>query len=135
MASVTLAIQAQDIREITIGLVQDQKLIKQKTWNAPPEEYLARLQETLSTWGVSFDLFEAIVVVTGPGSATATRVSVTIANTLGFALNLPVYGLENSDQVSLKELMATNTTGASEAFVFPVYQRPPIITKPNHSKT
>ncbi len=56
------------------------------------------------------DLTE-IEVNPGPGSFTGTRIGVSLANALGFALNIPVNG-QNSP-------------------VEPIYSSPPSITHPN----
>lgn len=54
-----------------------------------PEEYLA----TMTTL-VDFDDLDGIVVVQGPGSATALRASLTIVNTLAMAKQIPLYGVD-----------------------------------------
>ncbi|HBK34742.1 TPA: hypothetical protein DDZ01_01980 [Candidatus Uhrbacteria bacterium] len=129
MPSFMLVISAQDIQTFTVGLAQNFQLQKQQTWNVPPEDYLEKIQESLTSWNVSFDFLQAIIIVTGPGSATASRVSVTIANSLGFAFHLPLYGRENPDQVSLEQYLSFVSTQDPEDFVYPFYQTTPHITQ------
>lgn len=41
---------------------------------------------------------KAILVNQGPGSFTGTRVGVTVANTLAWSLNIPVYGFKEGEK-------------------------------------
>ena len=70
----------------------------------------------------------AIIVVTGPGSFTASRVSTTLANGLGFAWNVPVVGKENSAHLPLKNL-DLSALKTPEGYATPTYDRPPEITE------
>lgn len=45
----------------------------------------------------------SVEVNTGPGSFTGTRIGVTVANTLGFALNIPVNGKKGKIAVPVYE--------------------------------
>ena len=99
-----------------------------------PEKYLHSLDETLKEWGViDKQEFEGVIVVTGPGSFTASRVSTTIANGFAFTRSIPVIGLSNPNHLDLESLLSLNdevNTGVH--FVIPTYNRPPSITVANH---
>jgi tRNA A37 threonylcarbamoyladenosine modification protein TsaB len=122
-----LLLKAQDIASITYGLVASEELVQEETVMAQPEGYLAVLDGVLSKWQIGLDDLKGILVVTGPGSFTASRVSTTIANTLGFTLNIAVVGVENSSHLPLRELLEQKPKPATP-FVFPTYDQPPLIT-------
>ena len=68
-----------------------------------------------------------IVVCSGPGSFTGIRVGVSLAQALGFALNIPVISIPKSklpkDLLKLLDLKATKTTSLN-------YGQKPNISKP-----
>lgn len=83
----------------------------EKKYARPQEQaVLAFLDETLKKLKLDKEQITSITVNPGPGSFTGTRVGVTIANALAFALNIPV-----NDQ---------------KPPVLPVYDQPPHITQP-----
>ena len=55
---------------------------------------LPMVEELLGSQKVALDAITEIEVKEGPGSFTGLRVGVTIANTLGFVLKVPVNGKE-----------------------------------------
>ena len=63
-----------------------------------------------------------IVVLTGPGSFTGTRVGVTIANTLSWALNIPVFGITNDQASGIKE--AVSKVRKDQKAHYPRFARP-----------
>lgn len=122
-----LVICAQDIRSIHVGLVRDAELKHEATIETQPEGYLKALDQTLKKWKIFLTDLSQIVVVTGPGSFTASRVSTTIANALSFTKKIPVLALENPNDLSLKELdLSAAVIGAR--YVKPTYEHPPEIT-------
>lgn len=126
-----LVISGQDIHELVLGLIQEKSLEKQKAVQTNPEGYLRVIDETLKEWEVAIADIDAVVVVSGPGSFTASRVSVTIANALKFALALPLYVVENIERASLSELISKidwEKPLSSSSFAKPIYDRPPHIT-------
>ncbi|TAK03889.1 hypothetical protein EPO34_01895 [Patescibacteria group bacterium] len=132
----SLVISAQDIRRISIGWMEDGKLARTTEVEAEPERYLAAIDETLASWGCDLADAGRVCVVTGPGAFTASRMSVTIANAIAFARNIPVFGIANEEKKSLEQLMgsgAFNRPTPGVGFVSPVYDRPPNITLPKSS--
>jgi hypothetical protein len=130
-----LAIQAQDLQNISIALFDGGLVGARKDFQTSPEFYLQTIDNALTQWSVSKNELKGVVVVTGPGSFTSSRVSTTIANALAFTRDIPVFTLENSGYkplVTLLEGFDPPTTSA-RAFAFPVYGSPAHITKPkNH---
>ena len=126
-----LCIQGQDIARITLGRLRDDQLVDVRDWELPPEEYLFALDQTLKDWGETADGWDGVVVVRGPGSFTASRMSTIMANTIGFAKDIPVYGLENTQRLSLTDLLKSFRCSRlqAEPFVLPFYDRPPHITE------
>lgn len=123
-----LFICAQDIQCITFGLVKDQTLFCEKVFDVPPENYLASLDRFLSEQHVAPVDVSRMLIVNGPGSFTASRVSVVIANTFAFVRQIPVCSLENPERKSLTELLPIFETLPKQAFAVPAYDRPPNIT-------
>lgn len=123
-----LLISAQDIKRISLGLVDKGMLIREEEVDSPPERYLEQVAKTVDAWGLNprTDL-TAVAVVTGPGAFTSSRVSTVIANTIAFAASLPVIPVENPENHGLKEIAAHLPT-AIAGFAQPVYNRPPNIT-------
>jgi len=124
-----LFISAQDIHEITIGIIEGGSLVQLDTYKADPEQYLEKIMKAAQG---KIDQAEAVVVVLGPGSATALRGGVTIANAIGFARAIAVIGLENPGHLESTELVQNNASQIARAstgsFVptAPVYDRPAV---------
>ncbi|MFA6132192.1 MAG: hypothetical protein WC702_04015 [Patescibacteria group bacterium] len=128
-----LFLAAQDITRMEAGLLDSEgRLLSFQEFTVAPEGYLATTAEFLHDHLVSPEALEKIVVVSGPGSFTSTRIIVTIANALAFAKKLLVIGVENAARQGGEEMI--RTSGAiwvkqkTEGFVTPVYDRPPHIT-------
>jgi tRNA threonylcarbamoyladenosine biosynthesis protein TsaB len=71
---------------------------------------------------------KGVIVVKGPGSFTALRIGVTTANTLAFALRLPIIGIRLDDKidVSIKKIIKIKKFRP----VVPEYGAQPNISKP-----
>jgi hypothetical protein len=127
-----LFISSQDIKKLTIGLVQNGVLEQMQHFVSSPEQHLYFLDKQLRDWGVAIRDVVGIYVVTGPGSFTASRVSITIANTIAFARGIPVFVLTNPDRLPFDELLLQAIKKGVKPCVFavPFYDRPPGITTP-----
>ena len=128
-----LFLSAQDIDSAEFGLLDAEgHLFSFEKLAVPPEKYLSSMVEFLDRQAVSLDSLKGIVVVSGPGSFTATRLMVTIANTLAFTKQLPIVGVENSARQSGDELIRDFgliwIKQKADGFVMPIYDRPPHIT-------
>lgn len=129
----SLLVCSQDLHALNLGLVEDGVLLQQKDFFVEPDGFLGAVTAALRAWGIAPAQLERVAVVTGPGSFTSSRVSVTLANGLAFALGIPVVGLANPERLGLAELakMALSSAGGG-SFVRPLYDRPPHITSPNN---
>lgn len=124
-----IILASQDIRELAIGLIEDGRLVKEVMSSVAPEDHLSTVASTLNDWGVTVGDLERVIVVTGPGSFTASRVSVGLANVLAFTQEIPVVGVENPDRRSLTEIVGSlGEIEASNGFVMASYDRPPHTT-------
>lgn len=123
-----LVISGQDIRSMTCGVFDGVVMSHEQTLRATPEQYLASLDQLLRDWDLSTHQFDGVIVVTGPGSFTASRVSTTIANGVAFAKSIPVFALENPERLPLSDLLARNEL-LPASYAIPAYDRPPHITR------
>ncbi len=103
-----LYINTKDQKQIVVSLKKDGKVVKELS---EQNEYgsqvlLPLISKLLDREKMSFkDLKEKekeieIEVETGPGSFTGLRVGVSVANALGFALNIPVNGKKIEDKLN-----------------------------------
>ncbi|NQU77581.1 tRNA (adenosine(37)-N6)-threonylcarbamoyltransferase complex dimerization subunit type 1 TsaB [Candidatus Falkowbacteria bacterium] len=76
---------------------------------------------------------EGIIVVSGPGAFTSLRIGITIANTLAYALKIPIVGIKQTEFKNLEDLAKIGQTRLkklkSRKLVKPFYNKEPNITK------
>ncbi len=83
-----LCINGTDIATLTLALQDDDGVtVREETYTTRPEEYLAHIVAFIGD-----DEVTGITVACGPGSATALRASIAIAQTLAYAKGIPIIG-------------------------------------------
>ncbi len=97
-----LYIDTSDREIITVGV--GDKRYKTEAKEKASQKLLAFIEKLLEKRGVSLSQLTEIEVNTGPGSFTGLRVGVAVANTLGWALGIPVNGkdLKKGEMVDIK---------------------------------
>jgi len=94
------------------------------------DDLLKYINQLVKRSKTALDRLESITVVRGPGPFTAVRVGVAVANALGLALNIPVYGIKNTECDDIVLLIDKAQSATQNTPVRPYYDRPPNITKP-----
>lgn len=88
-------------KEVIVGLKQDGKedIRKQAPDHRKAQVVLPLIETILKDNSLELKDITAIEVNPGPGSFTGLRVGITIANTLGFLLKVPINGKKVGEQV------------------------------------
>lgn len=94
MKNVTVFIDTADNKEIKVGLTIDstEYLLQKPLDRQKAQVVLPLLKQLLQEHKLTVNDITEVTVNPGPGSFTGLRVGVTIANTLGYLLNVPVNG-------------------------------------------
>lgn len=97
-----LYIDTSDREKIIVGI--DDKKFESKAKEQTSQRLLPFIDEVLKKEGKSVNDITEIEVNTGPGSFTGLRVGVSVANALGWALDIPVNGknLRKGEIVDIK---------------------------------
>lgn len=92
--SILLSINTSDTEEIIISLTIDGKIYEKRSQSRreKAQALLSLIYDELKEQGLTIQDVTEIKVHTGPGSFTGLRVGVSVANTLGWSLGLPVNG-------------------------------------------
>lgn len=130
-----LLFASQDLRAATFGLWKEGSLAEEQAAVIPPEQILSTLHACLHAWNTKVEDLDAVAVVTGPGSFTSARISVTVANSIAFVCGIPVIELPNPERQTLAQLVANLDQQLAQAkpdvYAKPLYDRPPHITLPS----
>lgn len=96
-----LHINTKDQKMIKVSLKKDGKVVKSlsKENEYGSQVLLPLIDKLLRTTNNELRTIKGIEVETGPGSFTGIRVGVAVANSLGFALNIPVNGKKIEDKL------------------------------------
>lgn len=97
-----LFIDTSDRYTIKIGL--GEKIFETEAKQGSSQKLLSFIDQKLKEEGTSINQISEIEVNTGPGSFTGLRVGVTVANTLGWVLGVPVNGknVKDGETVEIK---------------------------------
>lgn len=127
-----LYVNGQDIGALTLGLLSEAPVLE--TFSVGPEQFLASLDTFLQKHAIELRQLEGVIVIKGPGSATALRGILAIMNTLAFTSEMKLFGYEKpkeqSDLVFVQGLDLSSLPEAQNELV-PVYAHGPRITATN----
>ena len=120
---------------IEISLLKDFQLVDTNKYpkkNNEAKKLLFEIDKLINKNTLNIKNIDKIAVSIGEGSYTGTRIGVSIANALAYALNIEIIELKNSElkNCSVGEFMS-NTKGKStilKDMVLPIYSKPPTIT-------
>lgn len=120
-----------DKPEAELGVYEADKQLAHETWQAHrelAETMHHKLEQILNKLSISINSLEGIVVYEGPGSFTGLRIGITVANTLSYALAIPIVGSTGNDWLETGIQKLNN--GKNDRIVVPQYGADPHITKP-----
>ena len=133
-----LLINTADGENIEIALAKAGKIIKRKNIKAKyrqAEKLLPAFDDLLKELRTNLTKIKGIAVVAGPGSFSALRVGISLANTLGWTLNLPVLGVKLDEFGNFEELAEVAAKKIKKvkvgSIVEPYYGKEPNITTKN----
>lgn len=88
-------------KELDVFLMSKTELIDKiiQTGNYKVTEYLLKsIEKILKANKITAGKLAGIIVITGPGPFTSLRIAVAVANTLSYALQIPVWGIPNKEK-------------------------------------
>lgn len=123
--------------EIILALFSNSQIIDQLIKKVPlkqAELLLKEIDKFLGRNRIKLNQIKGIIVVRGPGSFTGTRIGLTVANTINFALKIPLLGIRKKDNITeLDFKKIAQFSQKKEKFkkepILPFYAQPPNITK------
>lgn len=130
----TLVLQTTTPGRIFVWLVRGRKVVAEGALIIPhrnTDRALVLIDQTLRHSHRTIADVSGVLLVRGPGSFTAVRSGLIIANTLGWLLNIPVQGIITNHQLSRAEVVGHVTTESyRRGIVKPWYGKKPNISSP-----
>ncbi len=111
-----------------ISLIKGKKIIKKISFRkkfGESENLLLMIDKLLREGKIKIKNLKKIIVVKGPGNFTALRIGIVVANTLAYALKIPVHGVKLDE---LDGLLNLKFKSRKIEFVSPFYGKEPSIT-------
>jgi len=123
-------------KEISAYLIKGRKIIdrlKQKGDFKVSEYLLPLIDKLLKKNKIKFNDLRGLFVVSGPGPFTSVRIAVAVANTLSFALKIPLIGIDIKKQKKDDELIKLGLSKFKKAktgsYIKPIYGKEANITR------
>jgi len=120
-----------DKPDAEIGLYEGNKQLAYEVWTAHrqlAETIHTKIKTLLESKAKTINDIEGIVAFVGPGSFTGLRIGLTVANTLAYALNIPIVGSRDPNWLETGIETLGNKQGSIVAL--PEYGAAPNITVP-----
>lgn len=82
---------------INVSIIKDNKVITKEKDSvfSHSEFFLPLIKEILYENNITLKNIKKIIVLNGPGSFTGIRIGLSVAKTIGYALNIPVYPISS----------------------------------------
>jgi hypothetical protein len=129
-SGIYLYLDSQHIQSLTLGLIDGQGTWLQapELLNVSPEAYLSGIVSYLESHQVVHVHLGGLLVVSGPGSATALRVGHVLANTLAFVWGIGIMSVKPLSTMAESEIVSQLQAGHWQPSVLPEYANAPKIT-------
>lgn len=117
--------------KIILGLFKGDKLVDsliKKAKYQQAELLLVLIDKFLKSNKISPKKISGLIVVKGPGSFTGTRIGVSVANALAFALEIPILGIKKENLPLSKIGQKYTSRVKRKKLIIPFYEKPPNIT-------
>lgn len=132
-----LFLNASKEKELDVFLLQKNQIYKRQNLKEDfkvSENLLKLIDKLLKKNTINLNQLKGIIAVSGPGPFTSIRISAVVANTLAFALKIPVVGIPiKNKNISEKELINLGLKKLKQArigdYIHPFYNQEPNITK------
>jgi tRNA A37 threonylcarbamoyladenosine modification protein TsaB len=111
----------------------DENQVAEERVEASNRELLASLDAFLKRIRTETSMrseIEGVVVVVGAGGFTSTRLAVTIANTFGYVLGVPLLAITKKQAGSVQKLIPALLGQPKGQYISAMYSAEPSITKP-----
>ena len=89
--------------ELDVFLLADHKIMDKLSLQGSfkvSENLLKLINKLLKRNKIELAQLKGIIIVSGPGPFTSLRIAAAVANTLAFALQIPIAGIKNKDNLS-----------------------------------
>ena len=119
-----------DNPEAEVGLYDGQTKLEYQKWPAHRELAVTlhkKIDQLLQAQNKALNDLEAIVCFQGPGSFTGLRIGLTVADTLAYALKIPVVATMGEDWI--KDGVNKIESGQNDRIALPHYGAPVHITQ------
>lgn len=120
-----------DKPDAEIGLFDSEHQIAYEMWFAHRElsvTILQKIESMLASSKLDLTDLKGIVAYKGPGSFTGLRIGMTVANTLSYALNIPVIGSQGTEWI--QSGITNLTKDSTKQYAMPDYGSDAHITAP-----
>ena len=80
--------------KLAVGIAKNGIVLKSviyEAWQEQSEHMIPEINNLFESFDVKKEEIDDVMVAIGPGSYTGVRIAITIAKTMGYALNIPVY--------------------------------------------
>jgi len=132
---IVLFINTSKEKQLDVFLLTKNRIIAQSILKGNfkvSDSLLGLIDKTLKKKDIKFDQLAGIIVISGPGPFTSIRIGVTIANTLAFALKIPVADSIIENKANNLELIKIGWQKLKKAkigkYCRPFYNQEPNIT-------
>lgn len=127
-----LILNTSDNEKVSLVLIREKSVIKEEFEIDffESEKILLLINRFLKKNKTKLVNLKGLGVFMGPGPFTALRVGIVVANTLAYALNIPVYGFKENEVRNPRKLRNRIEQNKSKVLIRPFYGQLPSITKP-----
>jgi len=133
--NIILLINTSKEKQLDVFLLTKSKIIGQASLKGNfkvSDRLLGLVDKILKKKKIKFDQLIGIMVVSGPGPFTSIRIGVAIANTLAFALKIPIVDIVIKNKTNNLQLIKTGWQKLKKAkigkYCRPFYNQEPNIT-------
>ena len=128
----TLFINSDPVDDLLLALIKGDNILEVVAFDGQVglnEQLLMQIDKLLNNHDIKKEQLKLIAVKTGGGTFSSLRTAIATANSLGYALNIPVVPIDKSCNLDEVVKLCANSMINNFVAVTPIYDREPNITQ------